>query len=155
MSKQESGGGRKLLIKNKRALHEYLVEDSYECGIVLQGTEVKSVKSNQFSYADAHCRISKGQLFLYGLNISQYSHGNIHNHVSDRPRKLLAHKKEIEKMRKRVEEKGYTLIPIGMYLSHGLIKVDVGVCRGKKLHDKRQSIKARDQQRDAMREMRI
>ena len=146
---------RKLLIKNKRALHEYIVEESFECGIVLQGTEVKSIKSNKFTFADAHARISRGELFLYGLNVSQYSHGNINNHEPARPRKLLAHRKEIEKMRKRVEEKGYTLIPIGLYLSEGLIKVDIGICKGKKLHDKRQSIKARDQQRDAQREMRI
>lgn len=146
---------RKLLIKNKRALHEYSVEESYECGIVLHGTEVKSIKANKFTFADAHARISRGELFLYGLNVSQYSHGNINNHEPARPRKLLAHRKEIEKMRKRVEEKGYTLIPIGVYLSEGLIKVDIGICKGKKLHDKRQNIKARDQQRDAQREMRM
>ncbi len=146
---------RKLLIKNKRALHEYIVEEQYECGIVLHGTEVKSLRENKFSFADAHARIVRGELFLYGLHINQYTHGNIHNHDPDRPRKLLAHKREIEKMRRRVEERGYTLIPVGLFLSHGLIKVDVGVCKGKKLHDKRQTIKARDQQRDAAREMRL
>ncbi|MFW5800982.1 MAG: SsrA-binding protein SmpB [Spirochaeta sp.] len=146
---------RKLLIKNKRALHEYNVEESYECGIILQGTEVKSIKNNKFSFADAHARIVRGELILFGLHVSQYSHGNINNHDPDRPRKLLAHKQEIEKMRRRVEEKGYTLIPVALYLSKGLIKVDIGVVKGKKLHDKRQTIKARDQQRDAMREMRI
>ncbi|AFG37617.1 SsrA-binding protein SmpB [Spirochaeta africana] len=146
---------RKLLVKNKRALHAYNVEDTYECGIVLQGTEVKSIKNNKFSFADSHARIVKGELYLYGLHIAQYTHGNIHNHDPDRPRKLLAHKQEIDRMRRRVEEKGYTLIPVGIYLSAGLIKVDIGVCKGKKLHDKRQTIKARDQQRDAMREMRM
>lgn len=144
---------RKLLIKNKRALHEYLVEDTYECGIVLQGTEVKSIKANKFSFTDAHARVVKGELMLFGLHVTQYSHGNINNHDPDRPRKLLAHKQEIDKMRRRVEEKGYTLIPVGLYLSGGLIKVDIGVCKGKKLHDKRNTIKDRDQKRDAMREM--
>lgn len=146
---------RKLLVKNKRALHEYHVEETYECGIALQGTEVKSIKDNKFSFSDAHARIVRGELMLFGLNIAQYSHGNINNHDPYRPRKLLAHKQEIEKMRRRVEEKGFTLIPIGVYLAGGLIKVDIGICKGKKLHDKRQTIKARDQQREAQREMRI
>ena len=119
-----------------------------ECGIELQGTEVKSLRENRFSFGDAYARIKDGQLYLVGFHISPYPFGNLHNHEPERERKLLAHKEEIKKLRRKVEEKGFTLVPIKLYLKNGLIKVELGICRGKKLYDKRETIKQRDLERE-------
>lgn len=139
---------------NRKARFNYFVDDTLECGIVLQGTEVKSLKAAQFSFTDSFVEIIHGELFLNKLNITPYNFGNIHNHTPDRSRKLLAHKKEIEKLEKKVNEKGFTLIPLKFYLKDGRVKVEVGLCRGKKQYDKRETIKKKDQNRDAERNFR-
>ncbi len=144
---------RKQLARNKKAFHDFSVEETLECGIELQGTEVKSIKAGRFSFADAHARIRADELYLVGLHVSEYDHGNIYNHHPTRERRLLAHKQEIKRLRRRVTEKGYTLLPISVYLNNGLVKVELGLCKGKKLHDKREAIKARDLKREQAREM--
>jgi SsrA-binding protein len=148
-----SEGGRKSLARNRRAFHEYNVEERLECGIELKGTEVKSMRERRFNFSDAYARVERGQLKLFGLHISPYSHGNLFNHDPDRIRRLLAHRDEIVRLRRRVDERGFTLIPLEFYLKQGLIKLDLGVCRGKKLHDKRDDLKRKAMERDAEREM--
>ena len=139
----------KLLLLNKKARFNYFIDETLECGIELQGTEVKSLRENRFSFGDSYARIKEGQLYLIGFHISPYHFGNLHNHEPERERKLLVHKEEIRKLRKKVEEKGFTLVPIKVYLKNGLIKVELGICRGKKLYDKRETIKQRDLEREA------
>ena len=144
----------KLLASNRQARYNYTVEDSMECGIELKGTEVKSLKIGKFSFSDAYGKIEGGELWLVSLNIQPYLFGNIFNHDPDRPRKLLAHKQEIKRLKRKVDEKGLTLVPLKFYLKKGRVKVELGVCRGKKLVDKRQTIKQKDMKRDADRVMR-
>ena len=139
----------KLLLLNKKARFNYFIDETLECGIELQGTEVKSLRENRFSFGDSYARIKEGQLYLIGFHISPYPFGNLHNPEPERERKLLVHKEEIRKLRKKVEEKGFTLVPIKVYLKNGLIKVELGICRGKKLYDKRETIKQRDLEREA------
>lgn len=134
--------------KNKKAYFNYSVEESFECGIELKGTEVKSLRSSHFSFIDSYCEVKDGQLWLYKLNINAYGFGNIHNHITDRPRRILVHKKEIEKLERKTREKGFTLIPLRFYLKGSLVKVEIGLCKGKKLFDKRDTIKNRDLDRD-------
>ncbi|MCG8452380.1 MAG: SsrA-binding protein SmpB [Spirochaetales bacterium] len=143
-----------LLGDNRKARHLYIIEERLECGIELRGTEVKSMKAAHFNFTDAFVEASHDELWLRNFQITPYSFGGVFNHTSDRPRRLLAHKKEILKLQKRVSEKGLTLIPLKFYLVKGRVKVEVGLCRGKKLHDKRESIKQRDIQRDMDREAR-
>ena len=138
----------KLLLINKKARFNFFIDETLECGIELQGTEVKSLRENRFSFGDSYARIKEGQLYLIGFHISPYPFGNLHNHEPERERKLLVHKEEIRKLRKKVEEKGFTLVPIKVYLKNGLIKVELGICRGKKLYDKRETIKQRDLERE-------
>ncbi len=147
-------GDRKTLARNRRAFHEYSVDEKIEVGIILQGTEVKSMRSGKFAFADAYGRIKNGGLWLIGLHITEYTHGNLFNHEPLRERKLLCHAAELDRMRRRVEEKGFTLVPLEFYLKQGLIKLELGICRGKKLYDKRESLKAKDQKREIDREMR-
>ncbi len=139
----------KLLLLNKKARFNYFIDETLECGIELQGTEVKSLRENRFSFGDSYARIKDGQLYLIGFHISPYPFGNLHNHEPERERRLLVHKEEIRKLRKKVEEKGFTLVPIKVYLKNGLIKVELGICRGKKLYDKRETIKQRDLERES------
>jgi SsrA-binding protein len=143
----------KRLARNRRAFHEYHVDEHLEVGIELKGTEVKSMRAGQFSFSDAYARVEKGELWLIGLHITEYTHGNQYNHDPIRDRKLLAHAKEIDRLRRRVEEKGFTLIPLEFYLKQGLIKLNLGVCKGKKLYDKRESLKQKDLKREMDREM--
>lgn len=145
---------RKSLARNRRAFHEYTVEEKIELGIVLEGTEVKSMRARKFSFSDAYGRVRNGELWLIGLHIAEYSHGNLFNHAPLRDRKLLAHSAEIDRMRRRVEERGFTLIPLEFYLKQGLIKLEIGICKGKQLYDKRESLKKKQQKRDMDREMR-
>jgi len=141
-----------LLGNNRKARFLYSIEDSLECGIELQGTEVKSLKARHFSFTDAYVEVRNRELWLRNFQITPYTHAALFNHIANRPRRLLAHKREIMKLEKRVNEKGITLIPLKFYLIKGRIKVEVGLCRGKRLHDKRMSIKNRDIQRDLDRE---
>ena len=141
-----------LVANNKKAYHDYFIEDTYECGIVLEGTEVKSVKNGNISFPDAFAEITNGEVWVKNFHISEYSFSSIFNHDPDRPKKLLLHAEEIKRLTRRVDEKGCTLIPLDFYLKNGRVKVTLGVCKGKKMYDKRAAIKDRDVQRDIQRE---
>jgi len=143
---------RKIIAENRKARFDYFIEDKYECGIALQGTEVKSVKNGNISFPDAFCEIKNGEVWIKNFHISEYSFSSIFNHDPDRAKKLLLHKEEIKRLTRRVEEKGCTLIPLDFYLKNGRVKVTLGVCKGKKQYDKRAAIKDRDVQRDIQRE---
>ena len=147
--------GAKVLATNRRARFNYQVEDSFECGVALVGTEVKSIKAGEFSFSDAYGRIRDNELWLIGFHVTPYAHGTIFNHEPDRERRLLIHRQEIKRLKRKVDERGFTLIPMKVYLKKGLIKIEMGVCRGKNLFDKRQTIKHRDLNREAERELRI
>lgn len=138
----------KILLINKKARFNYFVEESLECGIELKGTEVKSMRENRFSFSDSYARIKENELWLTGFHISPYTFGSINNHMPERERRLLVHKQEIKKLRRKTEEKGLTLVPLKVYLKNGLIKIELGICRGKKLFDKRETIKKRDLSRE-------
>ena len=157
MSRRDSraaGAAGKTLATNRRARHLYHVDDRLECGIALRGTEVKSLKSGQFSFVDSYARVIDGELLLVGLHVTPYAFGNQFNHDPTRTRKLLAHRDEIRRLGKRVAERGLTLIPLRFYVTNGLVKVELGICRGKKTFDKREDIKRRDLARDLDRQVR-
>ncbi len=144
----------KILADNRRARFQYTIEDTLECGIALQGTEVKSMRNGKFSFSDSYARIISDELILVGFHISPYTFGNLFNHEPDRNRKLLVHKQEIKRLKRKVDEKGYTLVPLKFYLKKGKVKLMLGICKGKQIQDKRESIKKRDQMREAAREFR-
>lgn len=141
----------KKIAENKKARFNYTIEDSIECGIVLEGTEVKSIKSGNISFLDSFAEIIKDEVWLKGFHISEYSYSSIFNHNPDRAKKLLLHKDEIKRLKRKVEEKGFTLIPLDFYLKAGRLKVNLGLCKGKKLYDKRATIKEKDINRDIQR----
>ncbi len=143
----------KILQTNKKAYFNYEVLEDFECGIALQGTEVKSIRMNRFSYGDSYVKITSKGLTLVSLHISQYKHGNLNNHEVERERRLLLHKHEIKRIKRQVEEKGMTLVPTQIYLKGNLIKVRVSLCRGKQAHDKRNTIRQRDTERELRREL--
>ena len=143
----------KPLQKNKKAYFNYEVLEDLECGIALAGTEVKSLREGRFSFADSYVTVTDRTLTLVGLTIQPYTHGNIHNHDPNRNRRLLAHKSEIKRLKRKVIEKGFTLVPTSIYLRGNLVKVQVSLCRGKQLHDKRAATKERDLNRDMRREV--
>lgn len=146
---------RQTFIDNRRARHEYYVLDSYEAGIELKGTEVKSLRAGKANLTDAYARIKNEEVVLIGLHISPYEHGNINNHDPLRTRKCLLHKREIFKIKSAIEKDGFTLVPMKIFFTvKGKAKVELGVCKGKQLHDKRESIKERDTQREMNRAMR-
>ncbi len=153
-STAKSGTDASSIAKNRAAFHNYEVLQKLECGLVLSGTEVKSLREGHVAFADSFASVLDGELFLFNLNISEYKMGNRFNHLAVRKRKLLAHAREIRKLKTATEQKGCTLVPLGMHWSRGLAKVELGIVRGKQLHDKRDSIKKRDQQRDVQRVMR-
>ena len=140
--------GEKLICNNKKAYHDYFVEEKLEAGIVLQGTEVKSLRSGKANLNDAFMQVKSGEAFLHNLHISAYEFGNRQNHDPDRHRKLLLHRKEIDKLFAGIREKGYAAIPLRMYFKNGLVKVEVGLAKGKKLHDKREDLKKKDSHRE-------
>lgn len=144
----------KIIAQNKKARFNYAVEDTYECGIVLEGTEVKSVKAGNISFPDAFAEITGGEVWVRNLHIAEYPFSSVFNHDPDRKKKLLLHREEIKRIRRKVEEKGYTLIPLDFYLKNGRVKVTLGVCKGKKLFDKRADIKERDVKREIARAFR-
>lgn len=141
------------LVSNRRARHDYEILETYEAGIALQGTEIKSLRNHGGSLQDSFVQITKGEAWLKNCSIAPYSFGNIHNHEERRDRKLLLHKKEIDKLKRSIDQKGLTIIPLAIYLSKGRAKVKIGVARGKKQHDKRSSIKEREQKRSIERAM--
>ncbi len=144
--------GIKLIANNKKAYHEYFIEEKYECGIALAGTEVKSLRQGKCSIKEAFIRLDSGEALIYGMHISPYEQGNIFNKDPLRIRKLLLHKYEIRKLIGRVKEKGYTLVPLQVYLKGSLVKVEIGLARGKKLYDKREDIAKKDMKREAERD---
>ncbi len=145
--------GIKLAAQNRKARHDYFIEDSYECGIVLQGTEVKSIRKGALNLKDSYAQVKNGELFLHGMHISPYEQGNIYNHDPFRTRKLLAHAREIRKLNSLSQADGYSLIPLSVYFKDGKVKVELAVCKGKKLYDKRASIADRDADRDIERNL--
>ncbi|NOY08293.1 MAG: SsrA-binding protein SmpB [Spirochaetes bacterium] len=144
----------KILAVNRKARFHYSVTETLECGIELKGTEVKSMRGAGFSFSDSYARINNDELWLFGFHISQYPFGNRFNHDPDRPRKLLVHKEELKRLKRKIDEKGLTLVPLKFYLKRGLVKLEIGICKGKKLFDKREDIKKRDHKRDAERDFR-
>lgn len=152
--KKSDDQDRSQILRNKRAFHNYEILEKLECGMVLQGTEVKSLRDRNVSFADSYVRIEEGELYLIGLNIAEYRMGNIHNHEPTRRRKLLAHTRQIRKLRLSVEAKGMTLVPLRLYWKEGKAKIEIGLARGKATHDKRESIRDRDLKRQKQRIMR-
>lgn len=144
----------KVIAQNRRARHEYQVLDTLECGIVLVGSEVKSLRNGHMSMEEAYARVKDDEVWLIGCDIQEYSYSHQLNHVPKRPRKLLLHRREIRKFASQAYEKNLTLVPLKMYFKRGRAKVLLGICRGKKLYDKRDSMKKRDMQRDIDRAMR-
>ena len=143
----------KLIANNKKAYHDYFIEDKYEAGIELFGTEVKSIRMGKCSIKESFIRIDKGELYLYGMHVNPYEKGNIFNKDPLRTRKLLLHKSEIVKLAAKQAEKGYTLVPLQVYFKGSLVKVEIGLAKGKKLYDKREDIAKKDQRREMEREM--
>lgn len=146
--------GIKIISTNRKARHEYHIENALEAGIVLSGTEVKSLREGKANLQDAYCSVQGGEMIMFNCHISPYSHGNQQNHDPDRPRKLLLHRKEIERLRAASQEKGLTIIPLKLYFKHGYAKVEIGVARGKKMYDKRADIAERETKRRLDRLMR-
>lgn len=142
----------KLIANNKKAYHDYFIDETYECGIELFGTEVKSIRMGQCSIKESFVRIIRGEVFIHGMHINPYERGNIFNKDPLRSRKLLMHRIEINKLESKIKEKGYTLVPLQVYLKGSLVKVKIGLARGKKLYDKRDDIAKKDQKREAERE---
>ncbi len=147
--------GEKLIANNKKAYHDYFIEDKFEAGIVLHGTEVKSLRQGHCSIKEAFISIDKGEVFIQHMHINPYEKGNIFNKDPLRTRKLLLHKSEINKLSGRIKEKGYTIVPLRVYFSGSLAKIEIALAKGKKLYDKRESIAKKDQQREAQREFKI
>jgi SsrA-binding protein len=144
----------KVVAQNKKAYHDYEIEETYEAGLVLTGTEIKSIRAGKVNLRDSYARIKNGEVFLLNMHISPYEQGNRFNHDPLRTRKLLLHKREINKLFGLTREKGYALVPLKIYLKNGLAKVDLALARGKKLYDKRETMKKRDAQREIERAFR-
>jgi len=151
--KHDSEEGIHIVARNKRAFHEYEVMDRLECGIVLKGTEVKSLREKNASLEDAYAKVEEGELWLLGSDIPEYSMGNRLNHKPKRPRKLLVHRRELAKFVAKATQRGFTLVPLRLYFRAGLAKVEIAVARGKQQHDKRESQKKAEAQRDIRRAM--
>ena len=146
---------QKLIANNKKAYHDFFIDETYECGIALHGTEVKSMRVGKCSIKEAFVRIEDGEVFVYGMHVSPYEKGNIFNKDPLRVKKLLLHKYEINKLLGKIKEKGYTLVPLQVYFKDGKVKVEIGLARGKKLYDKREAIAKKDQRREAEKEFKV
>ncbi len=146
---------QKLIANNRKAFHDYFIDETYEAGVVLHGTEVKSMRMGRCSIKEAFIRIEEGEVFVYGMHVSPYEKGNIFNKDPLRVKKLLMHKYEINKLAGRVAEKGCTLVPLQVYFKEGKVKVEIGLARGKKLYDKREAIAKKDQRRETEREFKV
>lgn len=146
---------KKIIANNKKAFYDYFIEDKYEAGIELVGTEVKSMRMGKCSIKEAFVRIQKGEVFIYGMHISPYEKGNIFNRDPLRARKLLLHRYEIRKIEGQIAQKGYTLVPLNVYLKGSLMKVEIGLAKGKKQYDKRQDIAKKDQRREAEKQFKV
>ena len=153
MAKAKAQG--KMIANNKKAYHDYFIEETYEAGIALHGTEVKSLRMGKCSIKESFVRIENEEVYIYGMLISPYEKGNIFNRDPLRVKKLLLHKSEIRKMKGKIAEKGYTLVPLKVYFNRSLVKVEIGLAKGKKLYDKRQDIAKKDQRREAERDFKV
>lgn len=141
-------------IRNRSAFHDYFIEDRFEAGMVLLGTEVKSIRAGKVSFNDSYCLLHQGEMWLKSLHIAEYSHGNINNHEPSRDRKLLLTKREIRKIESKLKEKGFTLVPLRIFLNERhKLKVEIGLAKGKKLHDKRDTLRKKDAEREMKRFM--
>ena len=147
--------GSRLIANNKKEYHDYFIEETYEAGIALHGTEVKSLRMGKCSIKESFVRIENEEVYIYGMHISPYEKGNIFNRDPLRVKKLLLHKSEIRKMKGKIAEKGYTLVPLKVYFNRSLVKVEIGLAKGKKLYDKRQDIAKKDQRREAERDFKV
>lgn len=145
--------GRKIITSNRKAYHDFTIFEKYTAGIVLTGTEIKSVRRNAVNLKDSFAKIDNGEVFLYGSHISPYEQGNRYNHKPDRVRKLLLNKKEILKIHTKVKKDGYSIIPLEMFFVEGLAKLEIGLAKGKKLYDKREAITKKTQERDIARQI--
>ena len=153
MAKDNSG--KKLVANNKKVFHDFFLEETFEAGISLAGTEVKSLRAGKCSIKEAFIRIENGEVIIYGMHISPYEKGNIFNKDPLRPKKLLLHKKEIQKLLGKIAQQGYTIVPVEVHFKGGLVKVEIALARGKKLYDKRQDIAKKDMKREAERDFKI
>ena len=143
--------GRKLIASNKKARYEYAIEDTFEAGMMLTGTEVKSLRAGRASLIDGYAAIKDGEVWLHGIHIAEYTEGTWNNHEPRRPRKLLLHGKEIDKLIQKTKEKGFTIVPLSLYFKDGKAKVEIAIARGKKIHDKRQALAERQVTRETAR----
>ena len=151
----KSDDGIKVLAINRKARFNFAIQEAFECGIALVGTEVKSIKEGRFSFADSYALVEKGELWLIDFHVTPYAFGNRMNHDPLRRRKLLVHRKEIKRLSRVTDEKGLTLVPLRFYLKRGIVKCELGIAKGKKLFDKRDDIRKRDQKREIEREYRM
>ncbi len=149
----EKNAGIKMVTQNKKAFHDYFVDEKYEAGIELFGTEVKSIRGGGINLKDSYCQVKDGELYAVGIHVSPYEHGNIFNREPLRDRRLLMHKREIMKLQGLMTQKGYTLVPLAVYFKNSRLKVELGLCRGKKLYDKRDSIAKAESDREIERRM--
>lgn len=147
-------GAGKVIAQNKKAYHDYFIEETYEAGIVLQGTEIKSIRAGRVNLKDAYAQIKNGEVFLFGMHISPYEQGNRFNHDPTRTRKLLLHRREINKLIGETKEAGYSLIPLKLYLKNGYAKILLGLAKGKKKYDKREDLKKKEAKREIERAFR-
>lgn len=152
MAKKET---QKLIANNKKAYHDYFIDETYETGVALHGTEVKSMRMGKCSIKESFVRIENGEVFVYGMHVSPYEKGNIFNKDPLRVKKLLMHRHEINRLEGKIKEKGYTLVPLQVYFKEGKVKVEIGLARGKKLYDKRESIAKKDARRETEREFKV
>ncbi|AMX82383.1 SsrA-binding protein [Geobacillus subterraneus] len=141
-------GEGKVIAQNKKARHDYFIEETYEAGLVLQGTEIKSIRNGRVNLKDSFAKVEKGEVFLHNMHISPYEQGNRYNHDPLRTRKLLLHRREINKLIGYTKEQGYTLVPLKLYIKNGFAKVELGVAKGKKKYDKREDMKRKEAQRE-------
>ena len=144
-----------VLARNKKAFHDYFIEDRFEAGIELVGTEVKSIKAGKVSIKESFIRVIKNEVFIMNMHVTPYEFGNIHNEPETRVRKLLLKRKEIEKISSRIKEQGYTVMPLSIYTKQRLVKIEIGLAKGKKLYDKREAIAKKDQRREAEKEFKV
>ena len=152
MAKKET---QKLVANNKKAYHDYFIDETYETGVALHGTEVKSIRMGKCSIKESFVRIENGEVFVYGMHVSPYEKGNIFNKDPLRVKKLLMHRYEINKLEGKIKEKGYTLVPLQVYFKEGKVKLEIGLARGKKLYDKRETIAKKDARRETEREFKV
>lgn len=151
----KESSGNKLIANNKKAYYDYFIDEKYEAGLVLHGTEVMSLRQGKCSIKEAYIQIINGEVFVINMNITPYEKGNIFNKDPLRPKKLLLHQSEINKLEGQTSQKGFTIVPLQVYLSKGRVKMEIGLARGKKLYDKRDSIAKKDQQREALKDFKV